>query len=130
MFKIRITNRPIAPHLSIYSPQFSSLFSIWHRITGVFLSCFISFFLLFLKLYTILNFPPKLIYVNFMIFDFYNNIVFNYIYLIILLLLTYHILNGLRHIMWDIGLFLSNKYLYLSSVLFFLILFLILILNF
>jgi|GEM_PF-2812664 len=28
-------NRPISPHLTIYNTQKSSLFSIWHRISGV-----------------------------------------------------------------------------------------------
>ena len=28
-------NRPLSPHLSVYKPQFTSVLSIFHRITGV-----------------------------------------------------------------------------------------------
>jgi succinate dehydrogenase cytochrome b556 subunit len=39
--------RPLSPHLLIYKPQFSSVFSIFHRATGVILALAI-FFSIFL----------------------------------------------------------------------------------
>lgn len=33
--------RPLSPHLSIYRPQFTSIFSILHRITGVYMFFYI-----------------------------------------------------------------------------------------
>lgn len=37
-------NRPMSPHLTIYSPQLTSMLSITHRTTGI---CLISFLSLF-----------------------------------------------------------------------------------
>jgi len=33
-----MSNRPISPHLQIYRPQLTSVMSITHRLTGIFLS--------------------------------------------------------------------------------------------
>ena len=33
-----MSNRPLSPHLQIYRPQLTSVLSITHRMTGVFLS--------------------------------------------------------------------------------------------
>ena len=33
-----MSNRPISPHLQIYRPQLTSVMSITHRMTGIFLS--------------------------------------------------------------------------------------------
>uniref|UniRef100_A0A2P2JEB6 Succinate dehydrogenase subunit 3 n=1 Tax=Rhizophora mucronata TaxID=61149 RepID=A0A2P2JEB6_RHIMU len=42
------TNRPLSPHLPVYKPQLSSMFSIFNRISGAFLSSMVlSFYLLF-----------------------------------------------------------------------------------
>lgn len=35
--------RPLSPHLFIYKPQFSSLFSVLHRVTGVALALGLTF---------------------------------------------------------------------------------------
>ena len=130
MFKIfHIYNRPISPHLLVYSPQLTSLFSIWHRITGVVLATFSSFFLLILKILTIYNYFYMVIENEFMLISNNSSWIINYIFLLIFTLLIYHILNGLRHILWDIGLFLNIKSLFLSSWSFIIIITSILILN-
>ena len=45
----RVWSRPLSPHLFIYKPQLSSIFSVLHRITGVFLSLGLIFFILTYK---------------------------------------------------------------------------------
>ena len=117
-----IFNRPISPHLVIYSPQFSSLFSIWHRISGVSLASFISLYLIVFKSLTIINYN-WLSMLSYLLINLNKTTGFiAYIYLLILLILLYHMLNGLRHIIWDMGLFLSLRALYVSSLLYLIIL--------
>ena len=48
-----ILNKPLAPHLTIYSSQFTSIYSIWHRITGVTLILILVLYLTFLKFLSI-----------------------------------------------------------------------------
>nr|AHX02480.1 succinate:cytochrome c oxidoreductase subunit 3 [Riquetophycus sp. HSY-2014a] len=128
-YKFYIYNRPISPHLLIYSPQVSSLFSIWHRITGVTLAITISIFLLYLKILTISNFYFVSFIINLILFLKSISWFISYIYLIILFLLLYHIFNGIRHIFWDLGFFLNNQHLIFSTIVFIFILCFILILN-
>nr|YP_010204186.1 succinate:cytochrome c oxidoreductase subunit 3 [Ahnfeltia fastigiata]UAT97941.1 succinate:cytochrome c oxidoreductase subunit 3 [Ahnfeltia fastigiata] len=98
----RILNRPISPHLTVYSPEVSSVFSIWHRITGVVLSLSLVIVLVLAKSFAWLNFNPLFIsttnvglnsvpwLINFVLATFY-------------LFFLYHMLNGFRHITWDLG---------------------------
>lgn len=53
--------RPVSPHLSVYSPQNSSGFSITFRISGLFLSFFTLFICYFSLLFPFLLFPLSLI---------------------------------------------------------------------
>lgn len=129
LHKLHIYNRPIAPHLLIYSPQVSSLFSIWHRITGVILTSIITTFLINLKIFILSNFYGIWFFQNMVLIFKFTEWNLKYIYLIILVLVLYHILNGIRHIFWDFKLFLNNKALIISSIIFLLIISLILFTN-
>ena len=92
------TDLPLSPHLQIYKPQITSVLSIGHRISGFCLN----FFLLFLGLWVS----------SLALGEFYYNLFlqFSSFFLIKLLLslgllgFTYHALNGIRHIFWDLGL--------------------------
>ena len=100
----KILNRPGSPHLTIYSSQFTSIYSIWHRITGISLILLLVVYLIFLKvssysIYGILN--ESCLNINLWIK--------NSIFLNLLVILFYHILNGLRHIIWDLGFNLPIK---------------------
>ena len=93
---------PISPHLQIYKPQITSILSITHRITGVclnFLILFVSLWLLSLSL-------GEDIY-NYFI-EFSNTIFMKLIMSISIFGLSYHAMNGIRHILWDFGFFLNN----------------------
>nr|NP_062489.1 succinate:cytochrome c oxidoreductase subunit 3 [Chondrus crispus]P48934.1 RecName: Full=Succinate dehydrogenase cytochrome b560 subunit; AltName: Full=Succinate dehydrogenase, subunit III [Chondrus crispus]CAA87612.1 succinate dehydrogenase, subunit III [Chondrus crispus] len=106
--KFKISNRPIAPHLLVYTPQLSSLFSIWHRISGVGLAFFFTTFLIFIRIILSSNFACNLL--TLISFEISQWIII-YFNLFILLFLFYHLFNGTRHIIWDFGFLLDIKYL-------------------
>nr|YP_010921928.1 succinate dehydrogenase subunit 3 [Grateloupia turuturu]YP_010986426.1 succinate dehydrogenase cytochrome b560 subunit [Pachymeniopsis lanceolata]WIM51234.1 succinate dehydrogenase subunit 3 [Grateloupia turuturu]WOL37394.1 succinate dehydrogenase cytochrome b560 subunit [Pachymeniopsis lanceolata] len=114
-------NRPISPHLSVYLPQVSSMFSIWHRLSGVLL---ITGFLIFLL---VLNLAIQLDSKIFLLFIFLPTWFLHFFYLTYFFIFMYHALNGLRHITWDLFLFLEVKELNLSAIILVLLLFFILI---
>nr|YP_010947446.1 succinate dehydrogenase cytochrome B560 subunit [Mimica arnoldii]WGO62532.1 succinate dehydrogenase cytochrome B560 subunit [Mimica arnoldii] len=108
--KVYTSNRPISPHLSIHRPQNSSLSSIWHRITGVFLLIILSSSIINLKLVLNFNFFIQMVYNSYHYF-------FTFSYLLLVLFFSYHALNGLRHILWDFGfLFRTQNLSYSFSV--------------
>lgn len=91
------TARPVSPHLQIYKPQLTSVLSIVHRMTGV-----IAFMgSLFVMLWLVsLAWDASL-------YNFLQRIVLSLPVQILLffwtLSLVYHLLNGIRHLMWDAG---------------------------
>tara|TARA_B100000900_G_C20535400_1_gene698136 strand:+ start:132 stop:518 length:387 start_codon:yes stop_codon:yes gene_type:complete len=111
-------NLPLSPHLQIYKPQVTSILSISHRVSGFALN-FSLIILVFGLLCTALG--EK--YYNFFVLiikSFPSKII---IFLTILGF-SYHLFNGIRHIIWDFGFFLENK----SSAIFgYLIIFLALV---
>ena len=101
---------PISPHLQIYKPQITSILSITHRITGVclnFLIIFVSLWLLSLSL-------GENAY-NYFI-DFSNTIFMKLVMSISIFGLSYHAMNGIRHIFWDFGFFLNNSSALISGI--------------
>ena len=103
--------RPISPHLQIYKPQITSILSISHRFTGVilYLSTFLISFWLFC---TAFNNDLKIIL---------DDLLFSNLGKIILffatLSFTYHFLNGLRHLIWDLGYGLNINNVYITGFL-------------
>ena len=101
---------PISPHLQIYKPQITSILSISHRITGVclnFLIIFVSLWLLSLSL-------CENVYNYFM--EFSNTIFMKLVMSISIFGLSYHAMNGIRHIFWDFGFFLNNSSALISGI--------------
>ena len=90
-------NNPLSPHLQIYKWQISSLLSITHRIVGVInilavtVICFLSLSLLLgAESYQIINNFLKSFLGKFMIIG-------------LCWTFSFHILNELRHLAWDLG---------------------------
>ena len=90
-------NNPLAPHLQIYRWQISSLLSITHRIVGVInilaisLICFWSISLLMGE-------------TNYKMTEFFLNSFFGKFLVIYLCWsFSFHILNEIRHLAWDLG---------------------------
>lgn len=101
--------RPLSPHLQVYRPQLTSVLSITHRATGVFLS--LGSVLLAIWLVSAA--------VGADAFDCVNDIVGAWYGQILLLgwsyALFYHLCNGVRHLFWDAGLGLELKTAYVSG---------------
>lgn len=89
--------RPLSPHLQIYRPQLTSMLSILHRGTGVFL--FLGTPFLVFWLYNIAQGPTA--------FNDMQGVLSNWFVQLILLgwsfALFYHLCNGIRHLFWDTG---------------------------
>ena len=88
---------PLSPHLQIYRWQISSLLSITHRIAGVInilaisIICFWSLFLLLgAENYEVIN-------------NFLNSLFGKFIAVGLCWTFSFHILNELRHLFWDMG---------------------------
>ena len=88
---------PLSPHLQIYRWQISSLLSITHRIVGIInilaisIICFWSLFLLLgAENYEVIN-------------NFFNSFFGKFIAVGLCWTFSFHILNELRHLFWDMG---------------------------
>ena len=102
---------PLSPHLQIYKWQISSLLSITHRIVGVVnffaitLICFWSLFLLLgAENYEVIN-------------NFLNSLFGKFIAVGLCWTFSFHILNELRHLFWDMGYGFDLKISRISGVL-------------
>ena len=93
--------KPLSPHLQIYKPQITSILSISHRISGIFLSLGLMFAFAFIVLIALgENYYKIWLY-------FSNSKLGELILLGWLVSIVFHMLNGLRHLSWDYGIGLS-----------------------
>ena len=90
-------SRPLSPHLLIYRLQITSLPSLLHRVTGcalAFGTVFVAWWLLSIvngiDSYTIFHMVAKSYIGQFALFGY-------------LWAICYHMLNGIRHLVWDLG---------------------------
>tara|TARA_B100000579_G_C22252583_1_gene585597 strand:- start:124 stop:501 length:378 start_codon:yes stop_codon:yes gene_type:complete len=86
---------PLAPHLQIYKWQISSLLSIAHRITGVINAIAISVICVWL-LFVLNN--GEMIFENIL-----NSFFGKFISISLSWTFSFHILNEIRHLIWDAG---------------------------
>lgn len=101
--------RPLSPHLQIYRPQMTTITSILHRITGIALSIgtlMVAWWLVAAMVgeeayNTAMNFARSPLGL-FMLFGW-------------TVALYYHLLNGIRHLLWDRVMFLNIKSAYTSG---------------
>nr|QIA60869.1 succinate dehydrogenase subunit 3 [Makinoa crispata] len=108
-------NRPLSPHLTIYKPQLTSTFSIFHRISGAFLATMVLFSIFSFK---IGDLSPTFyhFYQYLFLLTFYLNWVIISLVNFTLLALCYHMSNGVRHLLWDLGLSLELSKVYTSGI--------------
>lgn len=101
--------RPLSPHLQIYKPQLTSVLSIIHRLTGVYLS--LGMFVLVCWLYALAE-NPSLFDVLHQIFQHVSGrlILFSWVFSF-----YYHMANGVRHLMWDMGKGMEMCQVYISG---------------
>lgn len=95
-----IMYRPLSPHLFIYQPQFSSIFSVLHRITGSLLA-FGLFFSIFLLKFSTLHISYYSIYFICFLLNTYFSWLFISAFILLFYAFFYHLSNGFRHLLWD-----------------------------
>ncbi len=105
------TNRPLSPHLQIYRPQWTMVFSILHRITGVALA--VGTLLLVYWLLAAAAGPEAYADARVLIGSWFGRILLlGWSYA-----LFYHLLNGIRHLAWDAGWGFELKTAYATGLL-------------
>lgn len=90
-------NRPLSPHLSIYRPQMSSVSSIFVRITGISLA--LGFVLITWWLLAAATDAGAFAFVDGVL----TSLLGKLILIGSLWALWYHLLGGVRHLIWDMG---------------------------
>ncbi len=102
---------PLSPHLQIYKPQLTSLMSITHRATGIFLS--LGTLVLVYWLMSIAAGPS--------VYQHAQQLLHTWPSLLLLFAwsfsLFYHLCNGIRHLFWDAGYGFTLKATYRSGYL-------------
>ena len=103
------TGRPLSPHIQIYKPQLTSVLSITHRATGVFL-CLGA--VVFVWWVTALAIGPEA-------FATVRTALGSWLGRLFLFAWTFsfffHLCNGIRHLLWDAGLGLDLPTVYASG---------------
>ena len=90
-------NRPLSPHIQVYRWQISSVLSILHRITGVALA--VGSLLLVYWIIAAAVGPEAFAVAQALIGSFFGRLLlFGWS-----LALFFHLVNGIRHLFWDIG---------------------------
>jgi succinate dehydrogenase / fumarate reductase cytochrome b subunit len=98
--KIRVVQqqrRPLSPHLQIYRPLYTLVLSISHRITGVLLS--MGSLLLVYWLWALAGSAARYASIK-------QCMASGWVKLLLLALMLsffYHLCNGIRHLVWDLG---------------------------
>ena len=97
----RVRLRPLSPHLEIYRPTITMVMSIAHRLTGAVLylgTLMVIWWLIALAL----NASSYAVFQAFLGSWLGQIILFGYIWA-----LFHHMLGGIRHLLWDIGLWID-----------------------
>ena len=91
------SKNPLSPHLQIYRWQISSLLSIAHRISGVInlMALILIFFWLMLLSFSENNYELFLLIIN----SFFGK----FILIGFTWSMSFHLLSGIRHLVWDMG---------------------------
>lgn len=95
--------RPLSPHLTIFKPILTMMMSIAHRITGAGLYVGMAFLALFLLGAAIGG--DAFSAVSWMGSGFIGNL----LVLLVVWTIFHHLLGGLRHALWDRGLYMDAK---------------------
>lgn len=106
----RAVRRPLSPHLQVYRPQITSMLSIFHRITGIWLS--VGTLLLVWWLVAAATGPDAYARVQ----GFLGSAIGWLLLFSWTLALFYHLFAGLRHLAWDAGVGFEKREYHLSGM--------------
>jgi len=107
--------RPLSPHMTIYKPQLTSVLSIFHRLTGSLLGLLIvvSFVLFYCSLFYVgFSFQYSICFDLFSMFSTFILVIGYFVVFTV----SFHVLNGIRHLSWDLALGLEIKNLYTTGM--------------
>lgn len=90
-------NRPLSPHLQVYSLPLTGLISITHRITGVILALGLMVYVY--SFYCILQGSEYYLALQSLL----NNTFITIAVWFFIYALFFHLCHGIRHLIWDIG---------------------------
>lgn len=102
--------RPLSPHLQIYRPQWTSVLSISHRLTGILLSAGLVGVVVWLV--ALASGPNAYGAVQ----ATYSHPLMTIAWVAWTFALFYHLCNGVRHLFWDAGYLLDLKGAFASGV--------------
>jgi len=108
-------NRPLSPHLFIYSFQLTSFLSICHRISGAVLVFFVTLLML-LENFDKMVSEFSIFYENLYLLDISFYWLLLSLFYFISGSLSFHMLNGIRHLIWDLKYGLEIKNVVISGL--------------
>ncbi|XP_042237871.1 succinate dehydrogenase cytochrome b560 subunit, mitochondrial-like [Homarus americanus] len=100
--------RPVSPHMTIYKPQITSMLSLSHRASGLALSGLMSGFSIGM-LALPGSYPHYLSLVQSMEF---GGVLICGVKFLLAMPFMYHLCNGVRHLVWDLGYGFTLRTLY------------------
>lgn len=104
-----MSNRPLSPHLQVYKPQMTSVLSILHRATGIVIA--LGALVIAYWLWSIAMGADRYECIQWLLSS-----VIGRIFMFIWTICTfYHLCNGIRHLLWDIGYGFELDQAYLSG---------------
>ena len=103
------SDRPLSPHLQIYKPQLTSVLSIMHRMTGVFLS--LATLVGVYWLVALARGPEAYAAAA----DMLGSGLVRLLLMAISFSFFYHLCNGIRHLFWDAGYGFEIRQVYASG---------------
>ena len=106
----RTVRRPLSPHLQVYRPQITSALSVFHRITGIWVSA--GTLLLVWWLVATASGPDAYARVQ----GFINSVIGWLLLFSWTLALFYHFFAGLRHLAWDAGYGFEKREYHMSGM--------------
>lgn len=92
-----VPQRPLSPHLQVYKPQMTMVMSITHRATGMFLG--VGAFVLMAWLLAVAGDGGGFERFN----GFAASVPGMLLMATLVFSLVYHLFNGIRHLLWDVG---------------------------
>lgn len=97
MSNLSSENRPLSPHMGVYRPQVTSVFSILHRVTGVGMT--LSAFLIVWWFLAAASGAEYFAIVDGFLTSWFGRLIL----IASCWALWYHFCNGVRHLIWDLG---------------------------
>ena len=104
-------NRPLSPHITIYKKILTSVFSIFHRITGFGLSIGSLLIVIWISL---IAFGPSYFFIYEVLA---STLIFKVILFLWTLAIFYHLFNGVRYLFWTYGIGMDVKTVYSTGYL-------------